>query len=1113
MITVNNNTLAHGAFVKLARYTIIFSLLLFSNILKAQGFTISVAATPETCSGNGALTFTPQNAAPSPAITYQVYLMPNGTTDLASNTTATSLPGLAAGTYQVIATQGTATYTTTATIENQLSPMVFGTFTEVPAYCGPDGSITVIVTSGNPVSYQLIAGPNTTGVQTSNTFNNISAGNYTIKITDSCGDSNNIFYTLSSSAPVLSVSAGSFPDVQLPDCNHITAVNTVVPNNGMYITYPLTATFTVYPPGGGAPIVFTQTVENGLPDEAVITQVIPLYYLQNYHYDVTVTDPCGTPYYSTNNDVVAMFQAGGIFNDLGCGNKILKIVPLQFVAPYTITFTNNVPEDFDPEEFSDIYPNPFYGETADFGDMDNPVPYGSYEFTVTDACGRTYTTQGENEPPPPADASVATSNIDCVGNKGKVIIEIPGFIIATGSIESGPADYEFPPNEAPRDMPVDVTSFLNTEQKLEVPGLPPGNYVFIVTDTCGNTYTVPVTIPEYSAGTLSSANRPGCQPGFGSVFLGTNSPALEVLMTNWPSAYTVPTSNPYDVSSNIYTNGYFYMDNLPPGQYTFKLSTSCQNFPPQTINVVGYNITQNNITHTPLCGSFNLELHHTANAISGVGFWLQKEIDPVAGTWGHPNGSGVPYVEGEQPGAANSLSVQNNFINNNLIYPTGHYRVLKSFKSYGSGSTVNEKICTENIYDFEYYNTLTVLSIQNISCSGTIADVQINAVGVDPITYTITHANGIPLTTPIVNGSNNVFANLPSASYIVSVTDLCNTKTFNFNIADLPPLVTASTAPDLFACDDDGNGTETFDLSLQTPIVLGLVNTADVTLSYYASQSDADAAINPLPLTFTTGSTTVYAKVQHNTNATCSAMSTFNITVRPKPVIVIDDLWRGCENEPITITANPGFVQYDWDNGATGQIIDAFQQGPLTLTVTDVYGCQASKTIQVVTSAEPVISEIVISDWTDHDNSITVYTEQDGTASVQNFEYSLDGLNFQTSNIFNGLDPGKYAVFVRDKYGCGMAPASTYLLTYPRYFTPNGDGQNEKWRIKFSTQAEPDLMVYIYDRYGKLITGFGANSEGWDGTYNGYLLPSTDYWFVVRRQNGKEFKGHFAMIR
>ncbi|HYD92771.1 MAG TPA: T9SS type B sorting domain-containing protein [Flavobacterium sp.] len=53
----------------------------------------------------------------------------------------------------------------------------------------------------------------------------------------------------------------------------------------------------------------------------------------------------------------------------------------------------------------------------------------------------------------------------------------------------------------------------------------------------------------------------------------------------------------------------------------------------------------------------------------------------------------------------------------------------------------------------------------------------------------------------------------------------------------------------------------------------------------------------------------------------------------------------------------------------------------------------------------------------------------------------------------------------------------------------------------------------MFDRYGKLITGFGPNSPGWDGTLNGKKLPSTDYWFVVKRQNGKEYKGHFSMIR
>ena len=95
----------------------------------------------------------------------------------------------------------------------------------------------------------------------------------------------------------------------------------------------------------------------------------------------------------------------------------------------------------------------------------------------------------------------------------------------------------------------------------------------------------------------------------------------------------------------------------------------------------------------------------------------------------------------------------------------------------------------------------------------------------------------------------------------------------------------------------------------------------------------------------------------------------------------------------------------------------------------------------------------------------------------------------------------------------GLAQYETYILSYPKFFTPNGDGINETWRIKYASLLEPDMLIYIYDRYGKLIAGFGANHPGWDGTLNGYKLPATDYWFVVVRQDGKEYKGHFSMLR
>ena len=122
-------------------------------------------------------------------------------------------------------------------------------------------------------------------------------------------------------------------------------------------------------------------------------------------------------------------------------------------------------------------------------------------------------------------------------------------------------------------------------------------------------------------------------------------------------------------------------------------------------------------------------------------------------------------------------------------------------------------------------------------------------------------------------------------------------------------------------------------------------------------------------------------------------------------------------------------------------------------------------------------------------------------------------LNFQSENTFYGLQTGSYTVFVKDKNGCGPdAEEAVFLLTYPKFFTPNADGYNDFWRIKFS-MMEPNMIVYIFDRYGKLITGFGAKDPGWDGSLNGYALPSTDYWFLVKRENGKEHRGHFAMKR
>ena len=84
----------------------------------------------------------------------------------------------------------------------------------------------------------------------------------------------------------------------------------------------------------------------------------------------------------------------------------------------------------------------------------------------------------------------------------------------------------------------------------------------------------------------------------------------------------------------------------------------------------------------------------------------------------------------------------------------------------------------------------------------------------------------------------------------------------------------------------------------------------------------------------------------------------------------------------------------------------------------------------------------------------------------------------------------------------------------PKYFTPNGDGYNDFWNVKgINNEFNPNTIIYIFDRYGKLIKQVLATGQGWDGTFAGQPMPSDDYWYTVKLQDGREIKGHFSLKR
>ena len=53
----------------------------------------------------------------------------------------------------------------------------------------------------------------------------------------------------------------------------------------------------------------------------------------------------------------------------------------------------------------------------------------------------------------------------------------------------------------------------------------------------------------------------------------------------------------------------------------------------------------------------------------------------------------------------------------------------------------------------------------------------------------------------------------------------------------------------------------------------------------------------------------------------------------------------------------------------------------------------------------------------------------------------------------------------------------------------------------------------LFDRYGKLLIKLNPLGAGWDGTYNGKLTPTSDYWVYIILQNNKIFRGHFTLKR
>jgi gliding motility-associated-like protein len=170
----------------------------------------------------------------------------------------------------------------------------------------------------------------------------------------------------------------------------------------------------------------------------------------------------------------------------------------------------------------------------------------------------------------------------------------------------------------------------------------------------------------------------------------------------------------------------------------------------------------------------------------------------------------------------------------------------------------------------------------------------------------------------------------------------------------------------------------------------------------------------------------------------------------------------------------------------------------------------AQITLKTLTS-NPVLSNLpspVINEFAGGKNSIELITPSTNTT----FEFSIDGINYQSSPLFLNISRGNYIAYIRNRANCDYATYPFTILDYPNFFTPNGDGANDVWKVD-GLDSYPLATIYIFDRYGKILKQMDANSVGWNGTFNGYPLPATDYWFRLILNDNQVVNGHFSLKR
>lgn len=214
-----------------------------------------------------------------------------------------------------------------------------------------------------------------------------------------------------------------------------------------------------------------------------------------------------------------------------------------------------------------------------------------------------------------------------------------------------------------------------------------------------------------------------------------------------------------------------------------------------------------------------------------------------------------------------------------------------------------------------------------------------------------------------------------------------------------------------------------------------------------------------------------------------------------------------CEGSVITLNAGVSNATYLWSTGESTSSIQVNDNANYFVEITSLAAgnCSVTKNFTIIQYDNPVIENVIVKN-----NLVEIIISGNGE-----FEFSIDGINFQDSNFFTVSEGGLYTAYVREKnFNCGFSTEKPFVvILVPSFFTPNGDGFNDLFLVK-GLDRFPNSSLTIFNRYGKFIHHIISSQSFWNGTLNGEILPADDYWYTLKiDENTPIRKGHFSLKR